>query len=100
MPPTDKTAAVGKPAGRPFDDTKFYRYDDLVELGFFRNWPSVRNWQENFGLPSGRLIGRTRSWTGLELNDYYESRPTEPGVTNASRSPGRPRKTAVEQSAA
>jgi hypothetical protein len=90
MPPTNS---------RPFDDAKFYRYADLEKLGFFHNWPSVRNWQENFGFPSGRLIGRTRSWTGLELNNYYESRPTEPCVTNA-RSPGRPRKLATEQSAA
>jgi hypothetical protein len=80
MPPTNKTS-------RPFDDNKFYRYADLVALGFFQNWPSVRNWQRDFGFPSGRLIGgrKTRSWTGLELNDYYENCPTEPHVTNAER---------------
>jgi hypothetical protein len=88
---------VGKPASRPFDDDKFYRFSDLQKLGLCRSWPSVRLWQQNAGFPAGHLIGRTRCWTGLELNDYYETRPTGP---SAPRSPGRPRKQPEQQTAA
>ena len=62
MPPHDKRAKVGKPDEpaefRLFDDNRLYRYNDLEEIGFVSNWPTLRNWQDKFGFPPGRLVGR------------------------------------------
>jgi hypothetical protein len=84
---------------RFFQDDKLYRFNDLEEIGFVANWPTLRNWQDKFGFPLGRRLGRTRSWTGRELNDSYHAQPHE-RVAIAGRPPGRPRKSQPQEEAA
>jgi hypothetical protein len=41
-----------------------------------RDRDDLKNKQEKFGFPSGKLLTpRDRQWTGKELNDYVASRP-------------------------
>jgi hypothetical protein len=84
---------------RFFQEDKLYRFNDLQEMGFVANWPTLKNWQDRFDFPLGRRLGRTRTWTGRELNDWYHAQPQE-RVINGRCWPDRPRKSAVEQSAA
>ena len=59
-----------------FDDSKFYRFADLKEMGLAPNWPTFRRWQAQVGFPPGTLIGPNfRAWTGRELNEFMATRP-------------------------
>jgi hypothetical protein len=61
-----------------FDDSQFYRFNDLREMGFAPTWATLRVWMQRHGFPPGTLIGANhRVWTGLELNEYIRSRPVD-----------------------
>jgi hypothetical protein len=60
-----------------FDPNKTYKYRHLQNAGLVRDRDDLKTKVENFGFPAGRLMSpRDRQWTGLELNDYLDSRPT------------------------
>jgi hypothetical protein len=62
-----------------FDDTKVYRTSDIEGPGqLVPNACTRQSWIENFGFPRGRLTGRLRTWTGAELNAWWESRSSAP----------------------
>jgi AT hook motif len=79
---------------------RFLRYADLVERGLFRNRQSLKNWQDKYGFPQGRLVGNTRLWDWeTEIKPWLESQPTAPARTPKPKRPrGRPRKVEAEQS--
>jgi hypothetical protein len=43
----------------------------------FRNYQTLQSAIDNEGFPRGRLVGRIRVWTGDELNEWWDTRPTE-----------------------
>jgi hypothetical protein len=60
-----------------FDDYKTYKYRHIQSAGVVRDRVDLKTKQEKFGFPSGRLLTpRDRQFTGKELNDYLDSRPT------------------------
>jgi hypothetical protein len=60
-----------------FDDNKSYKFRHLQNAGLVRDRDDLKNKQDNFGFPSGKLFTpRDRQWTGRELNGYLASRPT------------------------
>jgi hypothetical protein len=60
-----------------FDDNRTYKFRHIQNAGLIRDRDDLKNKQEKFGFPSGRLMTpRDRQWTGKELNDYHASRPT------------------------
>ena len=60
-----------------FDPDKTYKFRHLQNAGVVRDRDDLKNKQDNFGFPSGRLMTpRDRQWTGEELNSYLASRPT------------------------
>jgi hypothetical protein len=59
-----------------FDDNKTYKFRHLQNAGVVRNRVDLEG-KKKFGFPPGRLFTpRDRQWTGRELNDYLNSRPT------------------------
>jgi hypothetical protein len=81
---------------------RLLRYVDLVDRGLFRNRQSLKNWQEKYGFPRGRLVGNTRLWDEeTEINPWLANRPTAPKTTPKPKRPrGRPRKTERQQATA
>jgi hypothetical protein len=77
---------------------KWLRFADLVERGTVRNWPQLKNLQTKQGFPLGRKFGgNTRVFSEAEVEDWENSRPTEPKPCPEAkvlprRKPGRPRK--------
>jgi hypothetical protein len=60
-----------------FDPNRTYKFRHLQNAGLVRDRDDLKNKQEKFGFPSGKLMTpRDRQWTGKELNDYHASRPT------------------------
>lgn len=57
---------------------KVYRRHDIVgkDGQLFRTHTTLQKAIDDDGCPPGRLIGRTRVWTGGELNKYLNSRST------------------------
>jgi integrase len=71
----------------------FIRFHDLYERGIAKSWPQLKNLQDKYGFPKGRLIGaNTRAWTEnewLTLTAQRDGNPTtgyvqkpEPGNRN------------------
>src|SRR5262249_55611510 len=59
-----------------FEDNKVYKFRHIQNAGLVRDRVDLEQ-KKKFGFPAGRLLTpRDRQWTGKELNDYYESRPT------------------------
>ncbi len=59
-----------------FDDNKSYKFRNLQNRGVVRDRDDLKE-KQRFGFPSGRLLTpRDRQWTGLELNEYFATRPT------------------------
>jgi hypothetical protein len=73
---------------------RLLRYADLVERGLFKNRQSLKNWQEKYGFPRGRLVGNTRLWDEeKEINPWLASQPVAPAQPPKPKRPrGRPRK--------
>jgi hypothetical protein len=73
---------------------RWLRFKDLQARGLVKSRPQLKNLQEKFGFPAGRLIGpNTRAWDlQAEVEPWEASRPTDKRPT--PRSPGRPRKAA------
>ena len=56
----------------------FIRFHDLYERGIAKSWPQLKNLQDKYGFPKGRLIGgNTRAWSEEEIAAWLESRPTD-----------------------
>jgi predicted DNA-binding transcriptional regulator AlpA len=56
----------------------FIRFHDLYERGIAKSWLQLKNLQDKYGFPKGRLIGaNTRAWTEEEIAARIESRPTD-----------------------
>ena len=56
----------------------FLRFRDIKARQIADSWSQLKNLQEKFGFPTGRLIGpHTRAWTENEIADWLASRPTE-----------------------
>jgi hypothetical protein len=59
-----------------FDPEKFYKFAHIQSAGLVRDRADLAT-KVAFGMPPGRLLTpRDRQWTGRELNDYLDSRPT------------------------
>jgi hypothetical protein len=55
------------------------RFKDLRRLGVVSSWPQLRYMQENYGFPTGLLLGaNTRAWRVTEVAAWLADRPTEP----------------------
>jgi hypothetical protein len=60
-----------------FDPTKVYQYRHLENAGIVRDRDDLKRQVDNFSFPTGRLLTpRKRVWTGAELNNHIETRPT------------------------
>lgn len=60
-----------------FEENRTYKFRHLQNAYIVRDRVDLKNKVENFGFPPGRLLTpRDRQWTGAELNQYFESRPT------------------------
>jgi hypothetical protein len=82
---------------------RLLRYVDLVDRGLFRNRQSLKNAQEKYGFPRGRLLTpNTRVWDEEEeIDPWLANRPTAPkSVPKPKRPRGRPRKTERQQATA
>lgn len=53
-----------------FDDDRAYRDRDLIELGYAKAKSTIQSWEERYGFPRGRPVGRTKIRIGRELNDW------------------------------
>ncbi|HWY81956.1 MAG TPA: hypothetical protein VNY10_08510 [Roseiarcus sp.] len=54
------------------------RYSDLVARNVVNSRAQLARLQKNAGFPIGRMLSvNTRTWTELEIDTWYESRPTE-----------------------
>ena len=57
------------------------RFKDLRRLGVVSSWPQLRYMQENYGFPSGLLLGsNTRAWRVAEVEAWLANRPIEPST--------------------
>jgi hypothetical protein len=56
-----------------FDDDRAYRDSDLIASGYVKARSTLQSWQERYGFPRGRWVGRTKIRTGRELNDWDRS---------------------------
>jgi hypothetical protein len=84
---------------------KWLRYSDLVQRGTVNNRPQLKNLQENYGFPRGRLLGpNTRVWDEkTEVEPWEASRPTAPKPVHPlkpGKRRGRPRKSAATENSA
>jgi predicted DNA-binding transcriptional regulator AlpA len=63
------------------------RYADLERLGVVRNRVTLRNWIRDRGFPAGQLTGpNSRTWSEAEVQEWLDSRPTEPKPRPGQRS--------------
>jgi hypothetical protein len=53
-----------------FDDDRAYRPSDLIESGYVKAKSTIKSWEDRYGFPRGRNVGRTNIRTGRELNDW------------------------------
>jgi predicted DNA-binding transcriptional regulator AlpA len=76
-------------------------FRDLRERGVVKNRSTLRNWILRRGFPQGQMTGpNTRTWTAEEIQEYLDSRPTEPKKALPAKRPrGRPRKVRAQESA-
>lgn len=59
--------------------TRLLRFADLKERQIAKSWPQLRRMVQNYGFPAGLLLGpNTRAWREDEIEDWLESRPTDP----------------------
>jgi hypothetical protein len=55
------------------------RFKDLRRLGVVSSWPQLKFMQENYGFPSGFLLGaNTRARRAADIDSWLSTRPTEP----------------------
>ena len=55
------------------------RFRDLKARGIVDNRVTLANWIENYGFPTGRLVGpNTRLWNEADVEAWLDSRPTDP----------------------
>jgi predicted DNA-binding transcriptional regulator AlpA len=63
----------------PIDE--LLRFKDLRRLGVVSSWPQLRYMQENYGFPTGLLLGaNSRAWRASEVTQWLGSRPTGPSA--------------------
>lgn len=56
----------------------FVRFKDLHDAGIVSSWNSLREMQERYGFPLGKMLGASiRGWDVSEIKDWLASRPTE-----------------------
>ena len=61
-----------------FDPDAIVANSDLVGEGkLFGTQPSLDNAVARHGFPLGRMVAGMRKRTGAEINDWWDSRPTE-----------------------
>ena len=53
------------------------RFPDLVAIDLVANWTTLNTWIAKRGFPPGRMLGRSRVWTRVEVFNWIESQPTE-----------------------
>jgi hypothetical protein len=60
-----------------FESNRTYKFRHLQNAGLVRDRDDLKNKQDNFNFPTGKLLTpRDRQWTGRELNGYLEKLPT------------------------
>jgi hypothetical protein len=59
-----------------FEPGKVYLTKHLKDANLVRDTNDLKSKIERHGFPRGRLVTpRMRTWTGAELNEFYNSRP-------------------------
>jgi hypothetical protein len=54
------------------------RFKELQAAGIVDSWPQLKNMQEKYGFPLGKLLGASlRAWDVLEIKQWLAQRPTE-----------------------
>ena len=65
-----------------------WRYRDLKERGFVNSRAQLKKMIDEYDFPEGRLLSpNTRTWTDLEVIEYYETRPSERKAAPSSQPP-------------
>ena len=58
---------------------RFLRFKNLKADGIVNNRPNLKNKIQKQGFPKGRLLGpNDRAWTEDEVQQWLDSRPTDP----------------------
>jgi predicted DNA-binding transcriptional regulator AlpA len=55
---------------------KLLDHEALAEIGIADNWTTLNRRIAKEGFPPGRIIGRRRFWTEMEVERWIESRPS------------------------
>jgi hypothetical protein len=64
----------------------FVRFKDLKARGIVTSWPQLQRMQQEYGFPTGRLLGANmRAWTVEEVEEWLSKCPFDPSPASIAR---------------